>query len=237
MLAFFGKKPQENYKGISILADLGMHMQIFEELSVLAKPNSRVLDLGCGEGAMSQRLVDNGYEVVSVDKEDSKFKCVGSNFVKVDFDDEAEVEAFLSKYSQSFDVVIGLEVIEHVENQWSYIRLLKSLTKKNGLIFISTPNTQSWISRIQFLLNGRFHQFSDIDLKYGHISPISLWEKHLILNKLDLRILKTVSVGTLPHFYFSSISTSLMSIFNIFLRPFMRGNYLNGWCVLTICKR
>jgi SAM-dependent methyltransferase len=235
-MIYIGKKQKQYYKNILMMVDLGMHEQIFEEVVKLVQSGSKILDLGCGEGALSQRLVDNGYMVTSVDKNPSYFKCQGSDFVEIDFDKKDQLDAFIVKNENTFDAVIGIEVIEHVENQWEYIRGLKMMCKKDGHIFVSTPNIQSWLSRFNFVRNGRFHQFSDIDLEYGHISPLTQWELSVIAKGLGLQVVRSIGIGTLPTFYFTSLKTVVASFIALILRPFMTGQ-LNGWCVLTVFKK
>lgn len=235
-MIYIGRKEKKYYKNILMMVDLGMHEQIFAELTSLVPPGSSVLDLGCGEGALSQRLVDNGYKVFSVDKNPGYFKCQGSTFIEVDFDKAGQLDAFIASHEESFDAVIGIEVIEHVENQWDYMRGLKRMCKTGGHLFVSTPNTQSWLSRLQFLRAGRFHQFSDPDLEYGHISPLTQWELDVIIKWLGLNKIRSVGVGTLPPLYITSLKTAVASLIGLVLRPFMKGQ-IDGWCVLSICRK
>jgi cyclopropane fatty-acyl-phospholipid synthase-like methyltransferase len=231
-----GKKIPQFYKGILMMVDLNMHEHIFLQIKKRIPIGSKILDMGCGEGALSQRLVDAGYVVTSVDKDPSYFKCRGSTFIQLNFDNSMQVADFLKSHNDNYDAVIGIEVIEHVENQWEYVRNLHFMCKNNGYLFISTPNTTSWLSRLRFLRDGRFHQFSDSDLSYGHISPLSPWEFMHILKSIGLRDVRIEGVGTLPHIYISSFSTFFASLFSLPLRLFQRG-FLNGWCVLAIGQK
>ena len=43
-------------------------------------------------------------------------------------------------------------------------------------LLLSTPNITSFLSRALFFLTGRFHQFNNGDLSYGHINPVSAFE-------------------------------------------------------------
>lgn len=234
-MLLFGYKKLQYYKGILIKADLHLHEQIADRLQLLRPPTTkiRVLDLGAGEGALSQRLVDLGYEVLAADINQDDFKCMEAEFLQVDFNNDQEVEELTKQYKDSFDIVLGVEVIEHVENPWEYVRLLESLLKPGGHILITTPNIASWYSRLIFLRSGRFHQFSDADLLYGHVAPISPWELQIILTSEGFSDVHVEPAGTLPDFWIlPSIKVLLMNIVGMLLRPFMKGN-TRGWCIMV----
>lgn len=235
-MIYFGKKKHEHYNGILMMVDLGMHEHIFREITKRLAPGAKILDLGCGEGALSQRLVDAGYGVTSVDKNPEYFKCNGSKYVRIDFDDGSQLSNFIVEHNSHFDAVLGIEVIEHVENQWEYVRGLHKMCKPDGWVFISTPNITSWLSRFQFLLTGRFHQFNDQDLSYGHISPLSQWEFNNLLSSVGFVDLHYRGIGTLPAIYITSLKTVLASLLALPLRLFQTG-YINGWCILAIGRR
>ena len=186
---------------------------------------------------MSLRLKNLGYDVIACDQNVNDFKATNLiPFTPLNFNSRSEVEVFLQNNSESFDLVIGIEVIEHVENPWAYIRDLKSLVKPNGYIFVSTPNVTSWYSRMVFLFTGMFPSFVNPDLM-GHINPITPWELNVIGTKLGLSLEKVVAGGDLPVVWInSSIAKSLLSIMFLPLFPIARGLKL-GWCTIAIFKK
>lgn len=230
---FFGKKEAQYYNGLLIKADLGLHEQIAEAVVAKVPKGGKVLDLGAGEGALSDRLADLGYDVVSADMDRESFKSKKATFSHINFDRTDQLEAFVVKYDSSFDAVLGVEVIEHVQDQWKYVKQLVKMAKPGGLVLITTPNITSWLSRVIFLLNGRFHQFADQDLDYGHISPISPWELELILRACEAEDIKIASAGTLPPLYLSgSLKMIFLNLLALLVRPFSKG-ILDGWCVIA----
>lgn len=233
---FFGRKRVQYYKGIMIKADLGLHDQIAEKIKELIPCGGRILDFGAGEGALSERLRDMGYEVVAADKDSHNFRSMDGNFYEIDFDDAREVDGFAEVHSSEFDAVLAVEVIEHIQDQWKFVNLMLKMTKNGGVVLITTPNITSWLSRAIFLLTGRFHQFGDADLSYGHINPITPWELNLILEKSGAESIDIVSAGTLPPVYMPNLKTALVNLLILPFRPMMKG-IVDGWCIMAIARK
>jgi 2-polyprenyl-3-methyl-5-hydroxy-6-metoxy-1,4-benzoquinol methylase len=235
---FFGKREVQFYKNLIIRAHHNLHEDVARRITNLGLSKAKILDLGCGQGAMSLRLKDLGYEVLAVDMNVDDYMAEDVPFVSVNFNDAKDLAGFVEDYRESFDIVLGLEVIEHVENQWEYVRLLKSMVKKGGYILLSTPNITSWMSRLIFLFFGKFHQFDAPDLEYGHISPISPWHLEVIIKEEDLELIDIEPVGTLPAFYIESLSKSslVFNALNLLFYPFMRG-VKTGWSILATMKK
>ena len=234
---FIGKKKAEFYKGMLVKADLGLHDQIAEKIQREVPAGAKVLDLGAGEGALSARLVDLGYQVTAVDKDQDSFKCEEATFSRIDFDSADEITQLVKQHEDAFDAVLGIEVIEHVQDQWQYVRQLLKMVKPGGMVLITTPNTTSWLSRLMFFLTGRFHQFSDIDLTYGHINPISSWVLNLILRESGARQIEVFGAGTLPPIYITGFNKlTILNLSMLVLRPFMSGS-LDGWCVMATARK
>lgn len=234
---FIGRKKIEHYNGLTIKADLGLHDQITNRLQMELPPGSIILDFGAGEGALTARLNDCGYKMVAVDKDEGNFKLTDADFYRVDFDCDQEISDFVNSHKSLYDAVLSVEVIEHVKDQWRYVQQLMIMAKPGGLVLITTPNVTSWLSRLMFFFTGRFHQFADSDLKYGHISPICPWELSLILSEAGAKEIHITSAGTLPPIYFSGFNKiSLMNLLMLPLRPLMVG-LIDGWCVMATARK
>lgn len=227
------------YKGIRIKADWGMHEKIADLCIKYLQKNAAILDYGCGEGALSQRLYDigksNGWDITSVDINKKDFKA-STNFIQLDFNDENAVERFLKENKEKYDLVLGIEVIEHLENPWKYIRSLKQLSKKGGYIIVSTPNITSWYSRVMFFFSGRFHQFGDGDRQYGHINPIASDELSYIVEKCDMQIVKMEEGGYLPRLWISKYPRTMIKNIFGFIWSFAMKGLFRGWCIIAVIR-
>ena len=237
MIFHLGTKKKDYYKGLLIKADLGLHAQVADRLAQLQPAPSRVLDFGAGEGALSLRLADAGYQVTAVDIDAASFKCDRAQFVPLDFNNKTAVDAFVAANQGQYDIVLGIEVIEHIENPWEYVRSLASMVRPGGVVLITTPNITSWISRFRFLFWGQFQHFGEAQLSYGHIAPISPWELELVFKRSGLTGVSVVSAGTLPPVFITGFNKDLIAnLFMLIFRPFMKG-HVDGWCIMATGRK
>jgi 2-polyprenyl-3-methyl-5-hydroxy-6-metoxy-1,4-benzoquinol methylase len=229
-------KPAEFYKGLRVKADTGLHEEIARLVRERVAPGGAILDFGCGEGALSERLSDLGYRVRSVDMDSDSFRA-GTAFDHVDFNDRNSVDSYIAANGAAFDAVLGIEVIEHVENPWQLVRDLAALSRAGGLVIISTPNITSWLSRVTFLVRGRFHQFEDADRLYGHINPVAEDELLMICEKSGLVVEDVFPGGWLPRLWLSPVPrTMLLRLFGFAMTFVMRGTW-DGWCIVIIANK
>jgi SAM-dependent methyltransferase len=232
-----GPRKYGSFNGLIMRADPGLHEQVAQEVKRVMPQGGRILDFGCGQGALSLRLKVMGYEVLAVDTNVSDFQAHGQvEFQPLNFNNPAEVQAFYLKFSESFDLVMGIEVIEHVENPWEYVRNLKSLVKPGGHILVTTPNITSWYHRMVFLFTATFPTFRDPD-EMGHINPISAWELKVIADKTNLKDIRIVPAGELALLWLSgSIPRMALNFLFLPIYPIVRGIKL-GWCVMMTARK
>jgi cyclopropane fatty-acyl-phospholipid synthase-like methyltransferase len=237
MRLFFNKRKPAYYHGLRVKADPRLHEQVADRLATLKPAPAKVLDFGAGEGALSCRLAEAGYDVLAADIDQDAFRCPAANFVRLNFDDKQAVNRFAGHHQAEFDAVLGIEVIEHVENPWDYVRCLASMLRPGGVIVVTTPNITSWLSRFRFLFAGRFQHFGDAQLAYGHIAPISAWELQLIFERTGLAEVSVASAGTLPPLFITGLNRELLAnLFMLALRPFLSG-LVDGWCIMATGRK
>ena len=225
-LVQWGTPEPQCCKGILIRANPALHEEAFEVFGGIMAAGSSVIDLGSGQGAFAARLSDAAYPVTSVDKIVDDFRADGVTFVAVDFDQPQQVAAFRDDHEGRYDVPIGMEVIEHVENPWEYCRLLSSLVRPGGVVLITTPNVESALSRTTFLFSGLFEHFSNEDYRgSGHINPMTMHELMIIADGVGAKMLSVRTLCQMPWLTASRrVTTVLASLVSAMLRPFMGRN-------------
>ena len=162
----------DSYLGIPIFASHGLHDYAAEEMRRLGlvQPGKSALDIACGAGAMSQRLGDSGMRVLGLDALPGIFRAKGPTICHAGTDANARFEATVT---EAVDLVVAMEIVEHVENPRAFLRSCFACLRPGGVLFLTTPNTDSSYSVVSLLLNGHFARFDDAYLRNdGHISPI-----------------------------------------------------------------
>ena len=101
----------------------------------------KILDIGCGGGLLSEPLSRLGATVTGIDASDKNIKIAKMHLEKSKLDIDyycSSPEKFVTK--EKFDVVLNMEIVEHVENVDFFLLKSSELLKKNGLMFIATLN-------------------------------------------------------------------------------------------------
>jgi 2-polyprenyl-6-hydroxyphenyl methylase/3-demethylubiquinone-9 3-methyltransferase len=102
----------------------------------------RILDIGCGGGILSEPLARLGASVVGADPSESNIAVAQAHArqsgVSVDYRNTT-AEA-LAEAGERFDVVLAMEVVEHVADVGLFVELAASMVKPDGLLFAATLN-------------------------------------------------------------------------------------------------
>jgi 2-polyprenyl-3-methyl-5-hydroxy-6-metoxy-1,4-benzoquinol methylase len=132
-----------------------------------ARAGTIAVDLGAGPGAMCDRLQSFGCEVTAVDRDPAlyqgKHRFVTQDLNQATFATEIGVAAF--------DLVVAVEVIEHVESPINFLRNIAQLLAPGGVAVVTTPNVDSLPARLRFLLGGKIRTMDEVS-DPTHISPI-----------------------------------------------------------------
>ncbi len=102
----------------------------------------RVLDIGCGGGLLSEPVARMGAEVVGADPSERNIGIASTHAresgVSVDY--RAVTAEALAEAGESFDVVLNMEVVEHVADVNFFLSTCASMVRPGGLMFIATIN-------------------------------------------------------------------------------------------------
>ena len=108
-----------------------------------AKPlnNIKILDIGCGGGLLCEPLSKLGAKVVGIDASEKNIKIAKTHAKRSNLKINyycASPENF--NFKGKFDVVLNMEIVEHVENVSLFLKESAKFLKKDGIMFIATLN-------------------------------------------------------------------------------------------------
>ena len=155
----------------------------------------KFLDIGCGGGLVSEPLCRLGGNVTGIDASSKNIEVAKihsrKNKLKIKYLNTSPEK---KQIQDKFDVILNLEVIEHVENVDLFMKSATELLKKNGIMFIATINRtfESYIKAIvgaEYIL--RWLPIGTHDWQ-KFLTPDEIEQKFskLDLDKLDLTGLK-----------------------------------------------
>lgn len=153
----------------------------------------RVLDMAAGSGAFARRLLEMGFTVEACDLFPEQFRVPE---VPIKF---ADLSNRLPYDDGSFDVLSCLEGVEHLEDQFAFIRECWRVLRPGGRLLVSTPNILGMASRWRYFWTGFFplatkpmneHRKAPI---HDHIHLITYYELRYILRTTGFRVVEVTT--------------------------------------------
>lgn len=135
-----------------------------------SKRGGAILDFGAGTGTLAQALAATGQfeRIVAIDLYD--YGAVRGQGVQWVLSSDLNEPVPLA--DDSFDVLVAVEVIEHLENPREVAREWHRLLRPGGLLIATTPNVESWRSLLSLVVRGHFIAFTDRDYP-AHITALT----------------------------------------------------------------
>ena len=167
-----------------------VHERVLEVLKT--EKRGKLLDAGAGKGILTEKIVKMGFEVQACDFNPDRFELKNLLCKKVDLQKKLPYE------NEYFDIILCVEVIEHLHDPWHIISELSRILKKNGKLIISTPNILALQARLHFLMFGEHILFENYLLWHKpknlyemldvHITPVSFPQLVNILTNNTMKL-------------------------------------------------
>jgi 2-polyprenyl-3-methyl-5-hydroxy-6-metoxy-1,4-benzoquinol methylase len=164
----------------------------------------RVVDIGCGNGALCHELARRGYEVVGCEPSVNELRFAQDAAPELVFhelgvdDDPAPVG------NESFDVAIATEVIEHLVRPRNLLRFAKQLLRPAGHLIINTPY-HGYLKNLVLALTNKWDAHLNPFWDGGHIKFWSRKTISQLLNENGFRVVRFIGAGRLPFMWKSMI--------------------------------
>ena len=136
-------KPLHMFNPIRIeyILDVALNYFKIDKNKKFPLKNLKILDIGCGGGLISEPMSRLGAKITGIDASDKNIQVAKlhakNNNLKINYLNTTPEN--LDQHNE-FDIILNLEVVEHVENLDLYLSSCFKLLKKNGIMFTATIN-------------------------------------------------------------------------------------------------
>lgn len=170
---------------------------------------SKVLDLGCGNGAFTHLLHRQGFKVEGFDGSASGVALARKHYPGIQFSQLDLVVGHIPEhYRGQFDAVVSVEVIEHLLLPRMLVQNAMQALKPGGLLILTTPYHGYWKNLAIALTNGfdaHWHPLRD----YGHVKFFSRQTLTQLFEEYSFEQIRFQAVGRVPSLANSMIVSGL----------------------------
>lgn len=164
----------------------------------------RIVDIGCGNGALCCELASHGYEVIGCEPNADDLRVARNRapelvFHKLGVDDDPSALG-----TETFDLAIAVEVIEHLVRPVSLPDFAKQLLRPGGHLIISTPY-HGYLKNLVLALTNKWDAHLNPFWDGGHIKFWSRRTLSQLLNDNGFRVVRFIGAGRLPFMWKSMI--------------------------------
>lgn len=151
-------------------------------------PGSHVLDIGAADGSVARRLAERDCRVVAVEIETEAAKAAERYCEQVVLGDVEALDLADAVDGRQFDVVLLLDVLEHLREPLATLKAAANRVKPGGRLIVSVPNVTHAALRLQ-LLAGRFEYTETGLLDRTHLHFFDRPAVEGLLARADLSVL------------------------------------------------
>jgi 2-polyprenyl-3-methyl-5-hydroxy-6-metoxy-1,4-benzoquinol methylase len=181
-------------------------LKIIKELNL--KLDLKILDAGCGGGNLINVLYNLGFNNVwGFDASESAISLARKSFPRIAdkfFKHNAYESRLPDGISQSYDLIISMEVLEHCYSPQEYLRNVYKWLNKDGSLIITTPY-QGFLKNLAVALLNKFDWHFEALREGGHIKFFSKRTLSFLLHKEGFDIIRFKGAGRIPYLWKSMI--------------------------------
>jgi 2-polyprenyl-3-methyl-5-hydroxy-6-metoxy-1,4-benzoquinol methylase len=158
---------------------------------------TRVLDLGCGNGAFTNALVCPGRQLTGIDASESGIALAWRSSGEARFFLASLDQPLPSALRRGFDAVVCVEVIEHLLLPRNVFRRAREALAGGGHLIITTPYHGYW-KNLALAVMGKFDRHWHPLRDYGHVKFFSIPTLRRLFREEGFRVHGFVRVGRVP---------------------------------------
>jgi|GEM_PF-441138 len=168
-----------------------LRLDLLDQIDTSARS---ILEFGCGEGALGEALKKRqDCRVVGIELDPSAGVVARQ---RLDAVLAGDVRELVDNISEQFDWIVGGDILEHLDEPWTFLARLKRVATPGGRLLLSLPNISSW-PIVEDLIRGRFDYVYMGILCAGHVR---FFTRQTIEDMLEMSGWGVVAVNPQPQF-------------------------------------
>ena len=168
-------------------------------------PQTRILDVGCGNGCITAQLAQTGAQVMGIDLDESYVELARATYPNIRFERLAADEQLMTHLGEKpFDLVVSTEVIEHLYSPDALMAGCYACVRPGGRIVISAPY-HGYLKNLAIALTGKYASHHDPLWEGGHIKFFSRESMTRLLQKYHLQNIRFRGAGRFPGLWMSMV--------------------------------
>ena len=168
---------------------------VVQAIRHLAGTGARTLDAGCGNGAFCGVMRETlGLEVYGCDLSESGIAFARENVPNCHFQQFSVYDNFAKAFGTTWDVIVSMEVIEHLYDPHTFLRRVRESLAPDGLFVLTTPY-HGYLKNLLIASSGRYDKHHNPLNTGGHIK---FWSRNTLTAAFEaagFRIAKFEGVG------------------------------------------
>jgi ubiquinone biosynthesis O-methyltransferase len=191
-------KPGSTWDGSAVV-----FAQVFQALGHVER-GARVLDVGCGNGYLTNSLAEQGFVAHGVDPSDTGIDVARRFYPTVTFDCIDLTRESLQL--PSFDAATCIEVLEHVYAPRLLLAATFAALKPGGTLVLTTPY-HGYLKNLAVVASGHFDKHFNPLWDHGHIKFFSMPTLELILREAGFEDVRIKGIGRAPYLWKTMLAT------------------------------
>lgn len=179
-----------------------IHMAMKEKN--VSKKDFKILDIGCGNGSLTSLMAQQGFNVVGVESSATGVEIAAKNYPQCRFIHGSIYEFPFDQVGHDYDVVVSVEVIEHLFSPHQLLQTAKRCLKPGGGLILSAPY-HGYIKNLAMALGNKFDWHFDALREGGHIKFFSPRTLTRLLQSQGYKDIQFKFAGRLPLLWKSMI--------------------------------
>jgi ubiquinone biosynthesis O-methyltransferase len=169
-------------------------------------PGTTLLDIGCGNGALTASLAQRGAAVTGMDLSESGIALARAAHPDVRFEVGSVYDDLRARFG-TFDRVVALEVIEHLFDPRTFLRRAFEALKPGGRLVLSTPY-HGYLKNVVLALSGKLDAHFTVLWDGGHIKFFSERTLAAMLQEAGFVDLRFQGAGRVPLLWKSLVASA-----------------------------